>query len=471
MFDNIILHCDSYKISHPKQYPMNMSYMHSYIESRGGRYGYTKFFGLQYIIKNYLTKRITKDMVNEAERLFKIHGVPFEREGWDYIVDKLEGKIPIRIRAVEEGILVPNHNVLLTVESTSTKTPWIVSWFEALLLKVWYPITVATYSYKIKTMISHFLEKTSDNVEESLPYMLHDFGYRGASSEESAAIGGGAHLTNFLGTDNINALQFLSSYYYEDCAGFSIPAAEHSTITSWGKDREKEAMENILDKFKTGTVSIVCDSYNYFYTIEKIICDKLKDKIMNREGIVAIRPDSGDALTNIMFALEKLEQTFGCTVNSKGYKVLNKTRIVQGDNVYEDSVWDILKFVTDMGYSAENIVLGCGGSLLQGNKNSDINRDTHKFAMKCSCVKIEDDFVDVYKNPVTDRGKISKKGRLDLIKDDKGNIKTVNITALGENKYHENSILNTVYENGELIVEYTLSDIRKNEYKYYNPNK
>lgn len=467
---NPILTCDSYKISHPKQYPKDMSYMHSYIESRGGEYGYTKFFGLQYYLKKYLTIRITKEMVDEASKIFSLHGVPFVREDFDYIVEKLDGKIPLRIRAVDEGAIIPNHNVLMTIESTDENVPFIVSWFETLLLKIWYPTTVATYSYKSKLIIKYFLDKTCDNVDLELPFKLHDFGYRGTSSEESAGIGGLAHLTNFLGTDNIKAIVYGRRFYDEKCAGFSIAAAEHSTITSWGRANEAKAIEHIIDTFKNDTVAIVCDSYNYFNAVEHIICEKLKYKIEKRDKLLIIRPDSGDAITNILFALEKLEKAFGYKINKKGYKVLNHVRIIQGDNVYENTTWDILKSITDMGYSAENVSLGSGGALLQGNKNSSINRDTHRFAMKCSAIKNKNSYIDVYKDPITDKGKISKKGRLDLILDKDNKIKTVNITNLGENNYHEDSILDIVFENGEILKEYSLEQVRNNEYKYYKPH-
>ncbi|WP_068267562.1 nicotinate phosphoribosyltransferase [Caviibacter abscessus] len=469
MSKNIILNCDSYKVTHPKQYPDGMTYMHSYIESRGGLYGYTKFFGLQYYLKEYLSRKVTKEMIDEAEEIFSLHQVPFDRSGWDYIVNELNGNIPLRIRAVPEGAIIPNHNVLVTVEATDKNVPWIVSWLEPLILKIWYPTTVATYSYKTKQIIRYFLDKTSDNVEAELPFKFHDFGYRGASSEETAALGGLAHLTNFKGTDNINALEFGRNYYNEKIAGFSIPAAEHSTITSWGRDHEKDAFENILDKFPTGLVSIVSDSYNFFNAVENIICKELKDKIKNRDGMLVVRPDSGDAITNILFALEKLEKAFGVTVNSKGYKVLNKVRIIQGDSVYEDTTWDILKCLMNNGYSAENIALGCGGSLLQGNEHSSINRDTHKFAMKCSCVKIGNTLIDVFKNPITDRGKISKKGRLDLIKDNRGEYKTMNISYLDMKTYHPNTLLKTVFENGKILVDYTLQEVIDNETKFFIP--
>lgn len=469
MSKNLVLDCDTYKVTHPKQYPQNMTYMHSYIESRGGLYGYTKFFGLQYYLKKYLTRKVTKEMVDEAEEIFGLHGIPFEREGWDYIVNELGGKLPLRIRAVPEGAVIPNHNVLVTIESTCDKTPWIVSWLEPLILKIWYPTTVATYSFKTKQIVTHFLELTSDQLEAQLPFKFHDFGYRGASSEESAGIGGLAHLTNFLGTDNINALEIGRKYYHSKCAGFSIPAAEHSTITAWGREHEKEAMEHIIDSFSQSPVSVVCDSYNFYNAVENIICKDLKEKIQKRKYNVVVRPDSGDAVANVIFALEKLEDAFGVTINSKGYKVLNHTAIIQGDNVHEDTTWDILKAAMNNGYSTDNIALGCGGSLLQGNEHSSLNRDTHKFAMKCSCVKVGDKYIDVFKNPVTDRGKVSKKGRLDLILTEDGKYKSVNISNLENGTYHPLSILETVFENGEILKDYTLDEVRENETKYYKP--
>ena len=466
---DLILATDSYKMTHPKQYPAGITYMHDYIESRGGLYGYTKFFGLQYYLKEYLTKPITKEMIEEAEEICTLHGLPFFKEGWNYIVEKLDGKLPLRIRAVPEGAVVKNHNVLVTVESTDPNVPWIVGWVETLLLKIWYPITVATFSFKVKQIIEHFLKETSDNVKEEIPFKFHDFGYRGVSSEESAGIGGLAHLTNFSGTDTLYSLLFARKYYHDKMAGFSIPASEHSTMTSWTKKHEKGAYENMLDSFPTGTIAIVLDSYNYFNAVENIIGKELHDKISERNGTLVIRPDSGDAITNILFALESLEHNFGCTVNSKGYKVINKVRVIQGDGINENTVWDIYKALKDNGYSAENVSLGCGGALLQGNSKSSINRDTHKFAMKCSCIKIGDKIIDVFKNPVTDRGKVSKKGRLDLIKTDNGDYRTVNISHLKENEYHKNSVLELVYENGEIKKDYTLSEVKNNENLLFSP--
>lgn len=465
--DNLILMSDSYKFSHYNQYPNNMTYMHNYMESRGGAYGFTKFFGLRYYLEKYLTKKITMEMINEAEEIITKHGLKFNRKNWEYIVEKHDGKLPLRIRAVKEGLVVNNHNVLLTIENTDENCAWLTGFYETLLLKLWYPITVATLSHHYKLICYKFLKETSDNLE-TLDYMLHDFGYRGVSSEESAAIGGCAHLINFKGTDNVKALILAKKYYNSEMAGFSVPAAEHSTITSWTKDREKDAYENILNKYQDSVVSIVVDSYNYYKAIDEIISKLLFEKIKNRKYNLVIRPDSGDAISNILYALETFSKTFGYTVNKKGYKVLNNIRILQGDGINENTAWDILKALKDNHYSAENVVLGCGGALLQGNYNSSINRDTHKFAMKCSCIIADNKLVEVYKAPITDKGKVSKKGRLDLIKINNKYV-TVNIDNLPLNEYHKDSVLETVFENGNILIKYTLEDIYiTDEYSIYS---
>ncbi len=465
--ENLILMSDSYKYSHPYQYPPKTTYAHNYLESRGGNEStfllpYTKFFGLQYIIKRYLSIKITNEMIKEAEETLLLHGVPFEREAWEIIVNEYDGYIPIKIRAVQEGLVIPRKNVLMTIESTDSRLFWLVGWVETLLLKVWYPITVSTLSYNVYEMIKEFMEETCDTLDK-LPFMLHDFGYRGASSEESASIGGLSHLTNFSGTDTVGALVYGRKYYNEEMAGFSIPASEHSTITAWGYESndEKKAFKNFLDKFsnKYPLFACVSDSFDFSLAVDK--WGELKDVVQKTGNTLVIRPDSGDAKSNILMALEKLEKSFGYTVNKKGYKVLKNVALIQGDGVYFNEIYDILKMLQEHNYSADNIAFGIGGALLQGNEKSSINRDTHKFAIKCSAVVVDGKLRDVFKNPITDQGKKSKKGRLDLIKVN-GEYKTVVLNEDYEiGQYHKDSVLKTYYENGKIFCNDSLSEIKK----------
>ena len=336
-FNNLVLMTDSYKHSHPFQYPLEANYLHFYLESRGAGKdlgNYTKFFGLQYYIKEYLSKPITQSMVDEAEALLKQHGLPFYKKGFVKIVAKYDGYLPVRIRAVKEGSLIPLHNVLMTIESTDEELFWLPGLLETLLLKVWYPTTVASIGHTIKETIKDYLEQTADSLDK-LGFMLHDFGYRGVSSEESAGIGGAAHLTNFLGTDTLAAIRFCKKYYNEEMAGFSIPASEHSTMTSWGEGTqcEKKAFENMIEQFGDQSVLYACvsDSWDFKQAIQTWI--SLKDKVKAKKANLVIRPDSGDAVENILYALDKLSKGYGFTTNSKGYKVLDGVALIQGDGV------------------------------------------------------------------------------------------------------------------------------------------
>lgn len=447
---------DSYKSSHWLQYPPGTTSFFSYIESRGGMYPETIFFGLQYYIKEYLSHRVTVEEVEEAKEFFEIHGVPFNYEGWMYIAKELNGKIPVRIRAVPEGTKVPTHNILVSVESTDPKVFWIVSWLETSIMRyVWYPTTVCTRSYTIKNIILDALEKSSDNPNAEINFKLHDFGSRGVSSQESAMIGGASHLVNFLGSDTVVGVMCANKYYNIRMAGFSIPAAEHSSITSWGKDNEVEAYRNMLTHFaKPGSIlAVVSDSYDLWNACSKLWGEQLREEIIKSGATVVIRPDSGHPATVVLQTAKLLAEKFGTTVNSKGYKVLNNVRLIQGDGIDEFSIKEILDTLLAAGFSATNIAFGMGGALL-----AQVHRDTQKFAMKCSHISLGEEQRDVFKDPITDNGKRSKSGRLDLIKNDLGQFETVNI---GIRSAHILSEMQTVYENGELLVDDSFSNIRE----------
>ena len=459
MFEiNRIIDTDSYKASHFLQYPPNTTRAFFYLESRGSERDYTEtvFFGLQYLLKNYFLAALTQGAVEEAREVITAHGLPFNYEGWTNLIRKYKGKLPLRIRAVAEGSVVPTHNVLMTVETTDDEFAWLGGWFESQLMRIWYPITVATQSYYIKRDVYKFLCETADDADAEILFKVHDFGSRGVSSQETAAIGGAAHLVNFLGSDTMAALLLHREFYHAPLAGFSIPAAEHSTITSWGRDNEAQAYRNMLKHFAkpNALVAIVSDSWNIYNAVEKIWGEQLRQEVIDSGATIVIRPDSGEPVEVVSKVVRLLSEKFGFEVNSKGFKVLKNVRVIQGDGVNQNSIKAILQRLKDEGFSASNIAFGIGGSLLQ-----KIDRDTLKFAYKCSAIVTDGELRDVYKQPITDSGKNSKKGRLDLILND-GKYETVKIEN-AETIRLENSAMRVVYENGELLIDDSLDEIRK----------
>lgn len=460
MFEiNRIIDTDSYKASHFLQYPPNTTLVHSYLESRGSERNYTEtvFFGLQYLLKRYFTRPFTKENVLEANEVITAHGEPFNLQGWLSLIEKHNGTLPLRVRAVAEGSIVPTRNVLMTVENTDDEFFWLTGWFESQLMRLWYPITVATQSYYIKRDVYQFLQETADDADSEIGFKVHDFGSRGVSSQETAAIGGAAHLVNFMGSDTMASLLIHRNFYHSEMAGFSIPAAEHSTITSWGRENEIDAYRNMIRQFgkPNALFAVVSDSWNIYEAVEKIWGEQLKQEVIDSGATVVIRPDSGDPVEVVGKVAELLGEKFGVEINSKGYKVLKNVRIIQGDGVNPVSIHNICQSLKDKGFSTSNIAFGIGGALLQ-----KIDRDTMKFAYKCSAIVRDGKLVDVYKEPITDKGKNSKKGRLDLIKDENGEYKTVVLPDIATISA-ENSQLQTVFENGQVLVDDNLEAIRK----------
>lgn len=459
---NPILRTDSYKFSQWEQYPEDTINFSSYIESRGGEEE-SVFFGLQAFLKEYMSTPITMKNIDRAEKIITAHGFKFNRVGWEVIVNEHSGYMPVTIEAVAEGTVMPTHNVQVQVTLTAddARLRWLVPYIETALLRaVWYPSTVATKSRKLKKIIAKALHETSDiPVNDQIGFKLHDFGARGASSSETAMLGGMAHLVNFMGTDTAEALEAVMEYYNtEEVVGFSIPASEHSSITSWGRENETAACSNMVDKFagEGKLYACVSDSYDIYNAVIKIWGKALHDKILRMKGTLVVRPDSGDPKMVPIDVLRMLADAFGYTVNKKGYKVLNSAvRVIQGDGLNEVTLPILIDNVKKAGFSLENIAFGMGGGLLQA-----WNRDSLKYAMKTSARKDSNGvWHDVYKDPITDPGKTSKKGRLGLVLD----------YGIGSSKYRtvpkevadvRGNFLRPVYISGILLNETSFEDVR-----------
>lgn len=470
---NICLDTDSYKVSMWKQYPAGTEYVYSYIESRGGRWAETEFLGVQALAKRLAETRVTRKDVEVANAIWTAHGEPFNYEGWMYIVDSLGGKLPLEIRAAREGCVIPTRNVLCTIVNTDPNCFWLTTWVETMALRdIWYPTTVGTQSWQIKQIILSYLEKSGDPT--SIGFKLHDFGARGVSSRESASIGGAAHLVNFMGTDTLVGIVHVLDVYGGDVCGFSIPAAEHSTITSWGRDNEVDAYRNMVKQFgeKDAILAVVSDSYDIFNAC-KLWGTELKDDVVSSGATVVIRPDSGDPVEVLPKMLRILEENFGAPKNAKGYKVLNNVRVIWGDGINQTSIQSILRVVVDvMGFSADNIAFGMGGALLQ-----QIDRDTQKFAMKCSAVGVRERIPekdglggryevvwrDVFKDPITDSGKVSKKGLVKLWKcGSEYESSVTKPTRWVDNGFEWEEELVTYYADGEQVFTQTFEQVRAN---------
>jgi nicotinamide phosphoribosyltransferase len=466
---NTIMMSDSYKVGHWMQNPEGTEYVQSYGESRGSKYGYDRvvFFGLQAMIKEYWTKPITMADIDQAQLIIDQHlgaGI-FNRKGWVRVVEKHKGLLPVRVRAVKEGSVMPTNVALYTIENTDPEFAWMPSYLETTGLRgAWYGTTVATNSYRIKQEIKHMLEMTADSTD-SLAFALHDFGYRGVSSEESAMYGALAHLINFMGTDTMAGLVAAMEYYRASGAvGYSVIASEHSTMCANANadlkdDTESiEKMVSILERRvkETGAfqiVSAVADTYDTM-RFAQLVGTVFKDRIEKSGGRFVVRPDSGDPVTVPIDVVTRLMKLVGYTVNSKGYKVLPPyIRVLQGDGINYDTIHDILFFAEQHGLSAENFVFGMGGALLQ-----DVTRDDYKFAQKASAICVNGVWRDVFKDPITDPGKKSKKGRLTTVQTYEGLIVTKRVEEVLPT---DTDLMEDVFVDGVLVRDQSFDEIRE----------
>lgn len=418
-FDNLIFDTDSYKLSHFNQYPEGTQYVSSYVEPRRawGDIDRVMFFGLQIELAKLAGQAVTQSMLDEATPFLKAHGFDLFVDGWQYIIDVYDGRLPILIEAMPEGTLGPVSVPQLRIENTDPNCYWLVSYLETRLLRaIWYASTVASLSRYVVGSIRDRLVKT-DGSDAGAEFKLHDFGARGAASNEAAAIGGAAHLVNSFGTDTIAGLVYARNYYGADMAGFSIPASEHSTMTAAGEAGELDQMRRFLAANPSGLIACVSDSYDMMRAVNDYWGDALKDAVQARDGVLVVRPDSGDPVQIVPDVIEALMAKFGYTTTAQGYRLLNdKVRVIQGDGVDKDSVVRIMDTMMERGLAIGNIAFGMGGGLLQ-----KVNRDSFGYAMKASAIYYDGAWRDVFKDPKTAKGaKTSKKGKQGAMRTDSG---------------------------------------------------
>ena len=495
---------DFYKVSHADQYPKDTEVIYSNLTARSSRIdGISEviFFGLQYFIKEYLQNQFQTYFFGLHDQLFDKLLRNYKNRldcalGGDHDVSRWRdlknlGYLPLEIKALPEGAMVPLRVPLLTVRNTRSEFFWLGQWMETLLSNViWKPITTATIAYQYRKLFDDYAKETSD-IPEFTSWQGHDFSFRGMSSVDDAAAGGAGHLLSFTGTDTIHSIDFLERYYVADASqeviGQSVPATEHSVMTVFGEDGEFEMFRRLITEvYPSGIVSIVSDSYNLFKVLTEYL-PRLKNEILNRNGKVVIRPDSGDPVKIICGhtdpftmldswtpkdcgVIRLLDQTFGSTINSKGYKQLNpKVGAIYGDSITLERGKAICEGLKQIGYASTNMIFGIGSFTYQY-----VTRDTFGLAFKATAIRRNGVWHEMFKNPITDNGmKKSARGLLMVLPETttNGQTGTVDLSnyKLRENVTEEEeasawNMLQPVFRDGRLLKEYTLKEIRQRLY-------
>lgn len=480
-------------------------------------------FGLQYFIKDYLIdcfnetffNRPKEDVISEFKRVMKTYSGDDDASHWEALHDL--GYLPLRIDALEEGTLCPIRVPMFTIQNTLPEFYWLTNFIETIMsTEIWKPMTSATIALEYRKICEKWAEKTCDNTDH-LDFQGHDFSMRGMAGLDSACSSGAGHLLSFKGTDTIPAVLWLEKYYNADSSkeliGCSIPATEHSVAEtniieiqdilskedkltfmemsslgindltvegSWvASDTRRAAellyMNRLLNVYPSGTFSYVADTYNLWEVLTDIL-PILKDKIMSRDGKVVIRPDSGDPCDIICGlntdsrclssmapyadqrnkgVIELLWDVFGGTINSKGYKVLDShIGCIYGDAITLERAEEICRRLESKGFASSNIVFGIGSYTYNMN-----TRDTFGFALKTTYGKVNGKGLLLYKDPITDDGtKKSQKGMVVVLRD--SNWDLTYIDGSDGTLPTPWNLLEPVFENGVLLKECSLSDIK-----------
>lgn len=457
---SLICRVDSYKFSHPFAYPVGIKGMTSYGEARVNSSNTIVPFGIQILIKRYLTQSVTMTDVDAAELFSEAHfgRKLFDRKGWEKVVNVYGGKLPLIIRSVPEGMPVRGGQPIYTVTVLDPDLFWMSAAFETLIQRgVWYPTTIATMDHSIKSDIKSRYVKTGADMN-LLPFALHDFGGRGVTCAEQAEIGGAAHLVHFMGSDTVEGVLAANFFYKDTMSAFSVYATEHAIECSFGGGTEDAIryLRTQINNAPVGSiVSIVIDGYDVFREAE-LLCTVLRDEIIASKAKVVFRPDSGDMMDVVPRILRMQEMAFGYNTTNTGHKQIKHVGIIQGDGVDHAAIKELLDLVIGMGYSADCVIFGSGGALLQ-----KVNRDSLKFAQKACSILVDGMWKGIAKDPVTDHGKKSKEGILTLVRSRMtGELMTARLDQAPLDSEFED-VHRLVYHTGILYNETILSDVRE----------
>ncbi len=496
-----ILLKDGYKVGHKFQYPEGTMLVYSNLTPRNSRIkgvDEVVFFGLQYFIKEYLIRQFDDNFFKKpkAEVMAKYRRRMDNYLGKDAIayehIEALHdlGYLPLEIKALPEGALVPMKIPVLTIRNTMPEFFWLTNMLETIMSAIlWKPMTSATTAFQYLKTFTQFATETVGDDLSFVPWQGHDFSFRGMSGVEDAVMSGAAHLLSFTGTDTIPAIDFLEDYYNADCEkeliGGSVAATEHSVLCMGTKDGEYETFVRLIeDIYPAGIVSIVSDTWDFWQVITEFL-PQLKAQIMARDGKVVIRPDSGDPVLIICGdpdapegtpehkgAIECIWEVFGGTITPQGYKLLDPhIGLIYGDSITTERQFQILNRLKTKGFASYNVVLGIGSYTYEY-----VTRDTFGFAMKATYGEVNGIGRAIFKDPKTDNGtKKSAKGLMKVVKNDTGKYELIDDVTWSEEAEGE---LKTVFKDGRLLVDWTLGEVRErmkaNLYylnDYYFPSK
>lgn len=477
---NPLLLTDWYKVGHPFQYPEGTEYVYSNMTARNSRMnGVTHMvvFGMQYFIKKYLVEYFDDNFFNQDrdEVLYQYKrriktSLGADLPSYDHIEALYDlGYLPVMIKALPEGSVVPMRIPFITIQNTLPEFYWLTNFLETLMSSVlWQPCTSATIAYEYRKLLNHYAKATGMPME-FVQWQGHDFSFRGMSSPESAITSGMGHLLSFTGTDTIPAIDALEQFYNADAdlelIGGSVPATEHSVMSAGTFDGELETYRRLLTEiYPSGIVSIVSDTWNLWDVITKHLVT-LKDVILSREGKLVVRPDSGNPVHILCGnpagqteeerkgVIELLWDIFGGTLTSTGHKLLDShIGAIYGDSITLARAEEICHRLMMKGFASQ-CVYGIGSYTYQFN-----TRDTFGTAIKATYVVIDGEGRPIYKKPVTDDGiKNSAKGLLMVTKDDAGEFVLLEDVSVLDEMEGE---LQIVFVDGTLVNETSLSEIR-----------
>jgi nicotinamide phosphoribosyltransferase len=467
---NPMLAIDGYKLDHRRQYPPGTTKVYSNLTARSSRVPGQDgviFLGLQAAIARHLME----DMADFFERPIAevVHRYADRVNGYlgpnAIGVAHIEalhalGYLPLEFRALPEGTLVPLRVPMFTVENTHPDFAWLVNYFETVLsAAIWMPCTSATTALRYRQLLEHAAELTGSD-PAFVDWQAHDFSFRGMPGIDAAALSGIGHLLYFTGTDTMPALDFIDRYYRPSPGFFiggSVAATEHSVMCAGGEaiGEERETFRRLLNLYPTGVLSIVSDTWDLWHVVTNTVRE-LRDVILQRDGKLVIRPDSGDPVKILCGdpdapidtparkgVVHCLWEIFGGTITRTGSRLLDPhIGVIYGDSITEERATKIMRGLMARGFASQNVVLGVGSYTYQ-----HVTRDTYGFAMKATWVEINGVGRAIYKRPATDSGeKHSAAGRLAVTRGENGDLR-----LLQDVPHDAPSVLKPVWQDGKFL--------------------